>query len=52
MCSGIYTHGRDCRKITWLYNNSDNSQYFFWSGYGSNWNQYSTTYANVIIDKY
>ena len=43
--------GRDCRIISWLYNNNNNYQYFWWSGYGPGWVQSSGT-AYVIFNVY
>ena len=51
MFSYYDSHGRDCRKISWFYNNNNKNQEFWWSGY-SGWTQRSVTYANVIFNKY
>ena len=47
MFSGISGAGRDCRKISWFYNNINKNQEFWWSA-----SNYSTTYANVILNIY
>ena len=52
MFSKLNDDGKDCRKISWFYDNNNKNQEFYWSGYGPNWNQKSVTYASVIMNKY
>ena len=44
MFSDTYGAVRDCRKISWYYNNNNKNQEFYWSV-----SHFSVIYANVII---